>query len=167
MPGYVIHLAVGKVYQKNNEIKDVESFERGVIAPDLAKDKAKSHYGTYSSSPDLNKYLTERKVTNEFDEGYFLHLLTDYLFYNKFLETWDKHIYDDYDKLNDRIMKKYNVIIPEELLNEVKTKNGEPEILNEGKIYRFIDAVGKINIRKILEENEVNFQKRIEGMQFE
>ena len=57
MPGYVIHLAVGKVYSQNNEINDLERFKEGIIAPDIEEDKSKSHYGPYSSSPGLNEFL--------------------------------------------------------------------------------------------------------------
>lgn len=164
MPGYVIHLAVGKVYSKENNIENIERFERGIIAPDLVKDKCKSHYGPSSSSPDLNGYIRTRRIKDEFDEGYFLHLVTDYLFYNKFLNSWNKHIYDDYDKLNDRIIKKYNIVIPNKLVEVVKTKSGDLELLSEEEIYRFIDSVGKINIRKILKEK--NFQNCISEIKF-
>lgn len=165
MPGYVIHLAVGKVYSKENNIDNIESFEKGIIAPDLVKDKRKSHYGPSSSNPDLNGYLRARRIRNAFDEGYFLHLVTDYLFYNKFLNSWNEHIYDDYDRLNERIIKKYNIVIPKELVEVVKTKDGELELLSEEEIYRFIDIVGKINIRKILKEK--NFQNSISEIKFE
>lgn len=167
MPGYTIHLAIGKVYQQNNDIKDIESFERGIITPDLAKDKSESHYGTYSSNPDLNRYLREKNFLSEFDEGYFLHLVTDYLFYNKYLKKWDENIYNDYDKLNDKIIKRYNIILPRHLLEIVHTKDGKLEILNEEEIYRFIDVVGKINIRQILKENVSNFKNEVSEIQFE
>ena len=167
MPGYVIHLAVGKVYSKKNKISDLKSFERGIIAPDLAKDKTKSHYGPYSSAPDLDRYLREIGISNEFNEAYFLHLMTDYLFYNRFLKEWNEHIYDDYDKLNGRIVKKYNIVLPNELLKVVKTKEGKLELLNEEQIYRFIDVVGKIDIREIVRLNEIAFQNKISKIQFE
>lgn len=166
MPGYTIHLAVGKVYQQNNEIIDVESFEKGIIAPDLSKDKGKSHYGEYSSNPDLDRYLRERNITNEFDEGYFLHLVTDYLFYNKYLKKWDKFIYDDYDKLNNKLIEKYRITIPKELLDVVKTKDGELTVLNEADIYKFIDAVGRINVRKMLKDNRTSLKSRMAQIQF-
>ena len=167
MPGYVIHLAVGKVYSKKNKINDIESFERGIIAPDLAKDKSKSHYGPYTSDPDLNRFLREKRITNEFDEGYFLHLVTDYLFYNRLLKNWNEHVYDDYDKLNGRIIEKYNIVLPEEILEVVKTKDGKLESLNEEQIYRFIDVVGKIDIREMLRKHEIDFQNKISEIQFE
>ena len=167
MPGYVIHLAVGKVDSNKNKISDLERFERGIIAPDLAKDKAKSHYGPYSSIPDLDRYLKERGTTNEFDEAYFLHLMTDYLFYNRFLKEWNEHIYDDYDKLNGRIIKKYNIVLPKELLGVVKIKEGELELLDEEQIYSFIDTVGRIDIRGIVKHNDIAFKNKISKIQFE
>lgn len=167
MPGYVIHLAVSKVYEKNNKIKYLESFERGIIAPDLAKDKGKSHYGQYSSNPDLDKFIQMNGISSSYKEGYFLHLVTDYLFYNKFLKKWDNHIYDDYDKLNGRIAKKYNIVFPEELLKVVKIKEGELELLDEEEVYRFIDVVGKIDIREMVKENKISFQNKIAEIQFE
>ena len=85
MPGYVIHLAVGKVYSQNNEINDLERFKEGIIAPDIEEDKSKSHYGPYSSSPGLNEFLEKQGIKDSYNEGYFLHLLTDYLFYNKYI----------------------------------------------------------------------------------
>ena len=44
MPSYCIHLAVGNEYAKRNYIRDIDAFRAGVIAPDFAKDKEKSHY---------------------------------------------------------------------------------------------------------------------------
>lgn len=49
MPGYIIHVAVGKIYAQNNEIEDLQSFYRGIIDPDMTDDKSKTHYGPISS----------------------------------------------------------------------------------------------------------------------
>lgn len=154
MPGYVIHLAVGKVYSQNNKIKDLENFQKGIIAPDMEEDKAKSHYGPYSSSPGLDKFINEKGIENSFNEGYFLHLLTDYYFYNKFLDEWKPGIYDDYDKLNEEMIKKYRIELPEEIKNKVNFRQGELVILDKEKIYKFIDSVGRINIRDIIAKKE-------------
>lgn len=159
MPGYVIHLAVGKVYNSNNEIQNTEKFLKGIIAPDLAKDKAKSHYGPYSSKPNLEKFLNESGISNSFQEGYFLHLVTDYLFYNKFLQRWDRSIYDDYDKLNKRIIEKYELTIPKEIENEVGFKVGNLSILEEDKVFEFIDSVGIVNIRDMVKKKDIYLRK--------
>lgn len=150
MPGYVIHLAVGKVYSKNNKINDLESFEKGIMAPDMEEDKSKSHYGPYSSSPGIKEFLELKGISDSYNEGYFLHLLTDYLFYNKFLDKWEKSIYDDYDIINQNIIKKYGIEIPKEIQEKVKFKQGILSILNEEDIYKFIEFVGKLNIRQII-----------------
>ena len=150
MPGYVIHLAVGKVYFQHNKINDLESFEKGIMAPDMQEDKSKSHYGPFSSSPGIKKFLEQKGISNSYDEGYFLHLLTDYLFYNKFLNKWEKSIYDDYDIINENIIKKYGIEIPKEIQEKVRFKQGNLTILNEDEIYKFIELVGKINVRQII-----------------
>ncbi len=159
MPGYVIHLAVGKVYEENNKINNKMEFEKGIIAPDLAKNKAKSHYGVYSSQPNLNEYIRLNRKFDEYTEGYFLHLLTDYLFYNRFLTRWDSSIYNDYNKLNHTLIEKYDISIPKEIQQIVKFESGNTEILKRDKLYRFIDSVGKIDLRTILSKEDINFEK--------
>lgn len=154
MPGYVIHLAVGKVYAQNNKIEDLNVFERGIIEPDILENKAESHYGPYSSQPGLNDFLQKNGISSSYNEGYFLHLVTDYLFYSRFLSRWDKAIYDDYDKLNSRIIQKYGIVVPKDVQEKVKFKNGETIILNEEDLYKFINAVGKINFRQMISQKQ-------------
>ena len=89
MPGYVIHLAVAEQYLRKNENnkEDYSEFIEGVIFPDSVKDKSLTHYGNGSSNSNLYKFLQENKLENSFKRGYFLHLLTDYLFYNKYKQN--------------------------------------------------------------------------------
>ena len=96
MAGYMIHLAIGSVYAQNNEIEDLQSFYKGIIEPDMIDNKSKSHYGLVTSQPGLNKFIKLNGISTSYKEGYFLHLLTDYLFYNRFLENWNPDIYNDY-----------------------------------------------------------------------
>jgi len=159
MPGYVIHLAVGKVYAQNNKIEDLNVFERGIIEPDMVENKAISHYGPYSSQPGLNQFVEANGISSSYNEGYFLHLVTDYLFYQKFLSRWDKAIYDDYNKLNSRIMQKYGIVVPKDVQEKVKFKNGETSILNEEDLYKFINAVGKINFRQIISQKQLGCEE--------
>ena len=166
MPGYAIHLAVGNVYKKNNNIKDIESFEKGIIAPDLNDDKKMSHYGPYSSRPDLSKFLQMNDISDSYNEGYFLHLVTDYLFYNKFLIKWNSDLYNDYNKLNYKIIKKYGVVIPKEIEDVVKYSDGKTSILNEKDVYSFIESVGKIDIRSIVEKDTQKVEERLSKIEF-
>lgn len=71
MPGYVIHLAVAKVYEKKNGIKDIKKFEQGVIAPDQNKNKLISHYGPDSSHPGLEKFLNQKVLKMNLMKGIF------------------------------------------------------------------------------------------------
>lgn len=129
MAGYVIHLAVAEEYLKRTKIKEnYNDFIEGVIAPDDAKDKALTHYGPKSSQTHLDQYLEKNKIDNSFNRGYFLHLITDYIFYNKYLETYSKEIYNDYDILDEYITKKYNVIMPERLVGLYPPKERKIEI---------------------------------------
>ena len=64
MPGFNIHLAIGKRYiekQKNKKdvIKNENSFYNGLVAPDLVTDKKISHYTTETNKNNLEKYLLE------------------------------------------------------------------------------------------------------------
>lgn len=148
MPGYVIHLAIGKEYAKRNKIKDEESFFRGIIMPDLL-DKKTSHYGDASSNPDLAEFLNTNALDTEYNKGYFLHLITDYLFYNRFLNEFSQDIYGDYNKLNKFLIDKYGIEIPEELQGIVKFSEGEPTILDKNSICKFIEAVAGLDLEKI------------------
>lgn len=165
MPGYMIHLAIGSVYLQNNKIEDVKNFNKGIIAPDMIADKTKSHYGPSSSQPELNKFIELNGISSDYKEGYFLHLLTDYLFYNRFLLKWDSNIYNDYDKLNSRIKEKYKIIIPKEIEDVVQFKNGELEVLNEEALYRFINNVGKINVREIVSKRNIDYKNEFEQIE--
>ena len=95
--------------------------------------------------PGLNQFIQENGISSSYDEGYFLHLVTDYLFYNRFLNKWDTAIYDEYDKLNSRLIKKYGIIIPEDVNKKVKLIDGETSIINEEDLCEFIESVSKIN----------------------
>lgn len=166
MAGYMIHLAIGSVYAQNNEIEDLQSFYKGIIEPDMIDNKAKSHYGLVTSQPGLNKFIKLNGISTSYKEGYFLHLLTDYLFYNRFLENWNPDIYNDYDKLNTRIKEKYKILIPKEIESVVQFRTGKLNVLNERKLYSFIDCVGKINVREIIPKKDIDYENELQQIEF-
>lgn len=152
MPGYVIHLAVAKKHIKLNNIQNEEEFIRGTIAPDLLKMTGiDSHYGI-SSNPNLTKFLENHKVKSDYNKGYFLHLVTDYMFYNKFLDNWSPEIYKDYNVLNKTLIEKYNVKVPNEVQKYVEFKDKPLTILNLDDIINFIETVGKIPINQMYKD---------------
>ena len=140
MPGYVIHLAVAKEYLKKskNRNENEEEFINGVIFPDSVKDKAITHYGEKSSKSNLYEFLKDKNVNNSFNRGYFLHLLTDYLFYNKYVDRMTKDMYNDYDITNKKLIDKYNVELPNEIKGSVFFKEGDLQILSYDLLYKMI-----------------------------
>ena len=129
MASFCIHLAIGNKYLENFEVKDKNSFYKGVIAPDLAKDKKLSHYAKNQSKENAytlfgNKVFLVDYLKSEYDNSdyqivVFLHLATDYLFFHKFFgeeylknlsyEDFSKNLYYSYDVTNTHVETKYNV----------------------------------------------------------
>lgn len=154
MAGYVIHLSVAEEYLKNHpdENEGYDEFISGVLFPDSVKIKSETHYGPESSKSNLYDFLQEHKINNSFERGYFLHLLTDYLFYNKYLDCISSAIYDDYDILNDSLIKKYNIVLPEEVKDKVFFKSGKLKILSLELVENLIKEISELDIDKVAEE---------------
>lgn len=151
MPGYVIHLAIAKKQLEQGKINDVEEYIRGTMAPDLLKRQGiDSHYG-YSSNPGFKQFFREHTIENDYEKGYFLHLVTDYLFYNKFidLEKWTPDLYRDYDALNKPIVQMYGIDLPEEVRDETQFCDETPQMLKLEDVVSFIDTVGKMDLEEI------------------
>lgn len=162
MPGYVIHLAVAEEYLKKHENKEkYNSFIEGVIFPDSVKDKSLTHYGPRSSYSNLKLFLEDKNdMKDDFTRGYFEHLLTDYLFYNKYIDTFSKAMYDDYDLLNSYLIEKYNVKLPEKVKKQVfYKKEGTLKILSKELVEKFIKEVSELDLDKVAEEIKNNPEK--------
>ena len=158
MAGYVIHLAIAEEYlRKHKDVKeDYEEFIKGVIYPDSVTDKSLTHYGIKSSKVILKDFLQDNEINNSYMRGYFLHLITDYLFYNKYLEKFSKDIYNDYDILNKRLIEKYNVVLPENVQNNVFYKEGETKILTMELAIKIIDEISDLNLNAVEKEIREN-----------
>lgn len=192
MPGFNIHLAIGKRYiekQKNKKdvIKNENSFYNGLVAPDLVNDKKISHYTTETNKNNLEKYLLEKvrldlylkdnKVETDFEKGVFLHLLTDYLFFNEFFEKefiknidyqdFVRDLYYSYEMTNEYLNKKYNIdfsIFGDRLEKNIRKNKKEKKledsdlkekklIFSEKDLDEFIEKISSINIKEL--ENEI------------
>lgn len=186
MPGFNIHLAIGKKYlekikiDNRDNIKDGKAFLDGIIAPDLVENKEISHYTGDTNTENLEKYLKEKvrlkiflnenKVETDFEKGVFLHLLTDYLFFNKFFDkqyirniTYHEFVLDlyySYGLSNDYLQEKYNIDLKEygdKLIKNIEENNkkkniDKSELINRRNIVpnealdRFIDKISDLNI---------------------
>ncbi len=192
MPGFNIHLAIGKRYiekQKNKKdvIKNENSFYNGLVAPDLVTDKKISHYTTETNKNNLEKYLLgkvrldlylkDNKVETDFEKGVFLHLLTDYLFFNEFFEKefiknidyqdFVRDLYYSYEMTNEYLNKKYNIdfsIFGDRLEKNIRKNKKEKKledsdlkekklIFSEKDLDEFIEKISSINIKEL--ENEI------------
>lgn len=158
MAGYVIHLAVAQEYlKKHSDIKeDYEQFIEGVIYPDSVSDKSLTHYGEKSSKVILKDFLKENKLEDSYKRGYFLHLVTDYLFYNKYLDIFTKDIYNDYDILNKFLIEKYNVKIPQNIQDKIFYKEGDTKLLTKELSEKVIDEISDLNLNIIEKEIREN-----------
>lgn len=76
-------------------------------------------------------------------EGYFLHLIVDYLFYNQYFPNHDRRLYNEYDITNKELIEKYSISIPEEIKDCVQFKEGELEILDKEKLFKMISEISK------------------------
>ena len=185
MPGFNIHLAIGKRYieKQKNIIKNENSFYNGLVAPDLVTDKKVSHYKAETNTSNLEKYLQgkvrldlylkENKVETDFEKGVFLHLFTDYLFFNEFFkkeyiknityQDFVRDLYYSYEKTNDYLNKKYNIdfsIFGDRLIKNIeknkKEKNLKEDMKNRKLIFsekdldEFIEKVSSINIDEVV-----------------
>lgn len=161
MAGYVIHLSVAKEYLKKHpdDNEDYNEFIEGVIFPDSVKIKSETHYGPESSKSNLYDFLQEHKLNTSFERGYFLHLLTDYLFYNKYLDCISTDIYNDYDILNDTLIKKYDIVLPEKVRNKVFSKEGNLKILSIELVENLVKEISELDIDTVAEETIRNPKK--------
>ena len=159
MPGYVIHLAIAKKHIEINGIKNAEKFIKGTIDPDILKQQGiDSHYG-YSNNPNFKEFFEEHSLQTDYNRGYFLHLATDYLFYNKFLDKWDPSIYEDYSILNRRLVERYGIEIPEEIKKDAEFKEGKLSILEYDSVIEFIETTAKIPLEEIIKRKLISLQE--------
>lgn len=154
MPGYVIHLAIAEEYLAKNKKENYNEFVDGVIYPDETDNKYKTHYWNEMRSVNLFNFLKEYNINTSFNKGYFLHLLTDYLFYNKYIEYWSTDIYTDYDILNSYLIERYSVKLPTRIKKYVHQaeKGKKLKILSKEVVDKFIEDLSNLNLEHIKEE---------------
>ena len=136
MPSFNIHLAVAIKYCENHMIENKEEFFKGNIAPDLVTDKSISHYTGMRDKNflrqfvfekvRLNEFLKENNVESDFEKGVFLHLATDFIFYQEILS--DEYLASvDYDKMIQDINAKTSIIQQQDQQLELRLKQLDTE----------------------------------------
>lgn len=137
MASSIIHMAVAS--EVNKLIKrDNNKILIGSIAPDISKligeNKIKSHFldSFDDNIPNIDKFLNKykNKLNDDFVMGYFIHLYTDYLWFNYFVPEFysepmitkidgtivkcndnmlSLYIYNDYTNLNMQLLDEYDL----------------------------------------------------------
>lgn len=183
MPSFQIHLAIAKRYIEKHEIGEKEAFIQGSVAPDFVRPKEISHYTigipnnnlleNLTNKVDIKRYLKENKISTTYDQGVFLHLLTDRIFYTEFFDKefiqnttqqeFSEDLYTSYGKINNYLAKKYQIEdIPKQLLERIENyierskkeqkvtaKTGK-DILPLEKIEAFIEKMSSINLKDFI-----------------
>lgn len=183
MASAVIHLAVAEVLEPYLKITNKKDYYLGSIAPDIAKQigesKQKSHF-LYNERKDVPniKTFTDKYPNfykNDFDLGYYIHLFTDKLWFDKFLnslvqsnsvklidgtilnttpEELRNLIYTDYTNLNIKIIEEYNMDLSL-FYEEFQKPNTKIEEIPINKLNILIDKMGVIIENSKREKNYV------------
>ena len=154
MAGFVIHLAIAEQYlQIHEQQENEEQFLYGAIEPDFVRPKSDSHYGKSPAYTNLKKFLENNKINTSLKKGQFLHLVTDYLFYNHYLGHVPKEeLHNDYDLINEQLIEKYKVKVPDNIKNQIYYKQGTPKHLTYELACKVIDEVSRLDLEKVKEE---------------
>ena len=172
MASAIIHLAVAKVLEPYLNIKNRKDYYLGSIAPDIAKQigriKQGSHflYDEKEDVPNIKMFTNKYKefYKKDFDLGYYIHLFTDKLWFDKFLSTLvqsnsirlidgtivnippeelQQLIYSDYTNLNIKVIEEYNMDLSL-FYEEFQIPNTEITEIPIEKLNILIDKMGII-----------------------
>lgn len=138
MASAIIHLAVAKKLLDYIKVENKKDYLLGSIAPDISKQigssKVSSHFliKTKPDVPNIQMFINKYPnfINNSFDLGYFVHLYTDKLWFDGFLdhfiynnsiklldgtiiettkEEMQNMIYSDYTNMNIELIDKYEI----------------------------------------------------------
>ena len=170
MASFSMHLAIAKLYLNTHKEEDIEEFIKGTLAPDLTDDKSATHYGRHAAWANPANYLQSNgnDIENSFKKAYFLHLITDYLFYHKLIDVddyleklgvdeWRRRHRTDFDILEDEIKKKYEIEdmvekLPDHIKKHMTKAQGELTIFERESLYNLLEDISKIDLIKMKEE---------------
>ncbi len=168
-----IHLAIAKKYLEKNNTLNYDKFIAGTLYPDAVNDNDKSHYTDKNRGRDnvshvrgkvnLYSFLQDHNNLDDFELGWFLHLITDYLFFEecfttKYLlensyESFCKDLYFAYSCLNTYLSEEYKIVeedyksYPSELYPGILYQDC---ILSKDAINIFIKKVSSIDINSYI-----------------
>ncbi len=124
-----LHLAIAKQYLENHKTLSAREVIKGTIYPDSIKGDDKTHYTNpfrgcdnvshVKGKVNLYAFLKEHESLNAFELGWFLHLVTDYLFFqecfteeyllSRTYQEFCTELYHTYSFVNLYMEEKYNI----------------------------------------------------------
>ncbi len=170
-----IHLAIAKKYLEGHEELNYEKVIAGTLYPDAIENNDASHYTDINRGSDnvshvrgkvnLYAFLKEHENLDDFELGWLLHLVTDYLFFeecfteeyllNNSYEDFCKDLYFAYEHLNLYLSDKYHITENDYKDYPSEYYPGSPYedcILPKEMIDEFINRVSTINLNKYIKK---------------
>ncbi len=169
MASLIVHCAVAYEYAKTNVIENMEDFIKGTLFPDI-EDKGTRHFSHYVdpketienlyNKVDLNSFVKKFDIGSDFNKGYFLHMLVDYIFYHDYStqKYFQNHSFEnvlkqfgvEYNKLNKPIYDKYPFslkYIPKEVKQYFNMETlPEPKYMPAEDIFDIIEYCSNFNL---------------------
>lgn len=166
MPSHLIHFCLANEYAPKYKVKNKKEFLEGTFYPDNVDIKGKTHYSPYySSDTDLYKFLQDKKLDSSFNEGYFLPLVADCVFYKKYFadhRNFERAILlNDFDILSPKLIEHYHVTeFPDWVAKSLVCQNGETVEYHYDKVLQFMEEVLNYELHQLAERilREKNFQ---------
>lgn len=179
-----IHLAIAKEYLKKHKELDYKKIISGTLYPDGVEDSDGAHFTDMSRGSDnlshvrgkvdLYAFLKEHPSLDDFGLAWFLHLVTDYLFFEEcFSEeyllsrTYDEfrdELYFAYTHINLYLSEKYHILDSDYKDYPGEYYPGEPYetcILPIDMMDNFIKRVASIDLDKYIQKIK-KYKKNIE-----
>lgn len=180
MASFHIHLAISNRFAEKNTIIDNIAFFQGTMDPDITENKDISHYTGLKDRSNLSRYLNQKvrlyeylkqnDIDSDYQKGVFLHLVTDYLFFNHFLDqdyihktsyqNYIKDLYFSYNVISNYLIDKYKLDFKEynkqiieniDFYRKKRNVNNFEQCINiipYDKLDIFIEKVSSIDINK-------------------
>ncbi len=122
MASLILHESIGELYCEKNNISDRENLLYGNIAPDiLSSNKEQNHYVSHSeyTTPfdaikgrvNLTEFCKDKAIITPYLKGYFLHLVTDYIFYERLIinnPNFAQFVKQPYNQSASKMYKEYD-----------------------------------------------------------
>ena len=178
MASLMIHQIVGEEYCKRHNVASEYMFLNGNLVPDLVKDKKPTHFSarcrnrSYTESIEnkvnLQAFCEQIDIESSFNKGFFLHLITDQVFFYKYLLNNPNYreieyedqlyiqeiLYRDYHRNNLYLMRKHPQAILSLLPDFAKVTRDDVdsmEILSNQAIDDIIEMCANVDLEKAYE----------------